>query len=314
MTLPLYLFTYIIMKHHAKIVTYCHSGRDMKEATDNTARLAVLDEVADQLAAHPDWHPIDAVVFPGGFLSEVPDKAAAEFVKKLVKLSPGIQLVVGVDMDGQQLAMAFNSHGLSGSARKLFPVGEDVDGQTFQPITLREQDYADTSRFIKLANGSKALLCVCYDMFGLGDTVRGKMDKLNKAILTEDNEGKLYPGKEGRSVLHRAFNAHRQMIAKEKPDIALATIHRFEGPGREIFWQRHGIATASAALQQGFAAAAAHVGKLPNNSATMPLAANNVPSSHMNAGMKRQAHTLPPEDYVEVHSGKDKGLLRLFAA
>ena len=148
------------MNRPARIVTYCHAGRDMKEATDNASRLAVLEEVAEQLAARTEWHPIDAVVFPGGFLSIIPDTAAAGFVDKLKKHSPGIQLVVGVDTDGQQLALAFNRHGRSGAARKIFPVGEDVDGKTMAPITLREQDFDDTSRFIKLANGSKALLCV----------------------------------------------------------------------------------------------------------------------------------------------------------
>src|SRR4051812_32261 len=117
------------MTRPARIVTYCHEGRDMKDATDNAARLAALREVAEQLALHPEWHPIDAVVFPGGFLSEIPKKEAAAFVKKLQKLSPGIQLVVGVDKDNEQLAIAFDRGGISGQARKIFPVGEDVDGK-----------------------------------------------------------------------------------------------------------------------------------------------------------------------------------------
>lgn len=302
------------MARAARVVTYLHEGRDMKDATDNKARLAVLREVAEQLAQHPEWHPIDAVVFPGGFLSDIPAPEAAAFVGKLAKLSPGLQLVVGIDKDGEQLAVAFDHDGISGMARKIFPVGEDVDGKSFAPITLHEQDYSDTNRFITLANGNKALLCVCYDMFGLGDTVRGKMDKLNKAVLTEDRDGHIFAGKDGRATLRRAFNAHRRMIAQEKPDVALATIHRFAEPGREIFWQRHGIATASAALKGGFAAAAAHVGHLPAKTNTMPLTAADVPPSHMEAGMKRGAHTLPPTESLVIHKGKNNGLLRLFTA
>lgn len=275
------------------------------------ARLAVLDEVADALAARHDWHPIDAVVFPGGFLSAPDDAAAMSFIRKLKKHSPNVHLVLGVDNNGEQLALAFNRKGRAGLARKIFPVGEDVDGKIMPPIVLHEKDFADEKRIIHLANGSKALLCVCYDMFGLGDTMRGKADKLSKAPVVEDADGMMHDALSKKSILKRAFNAHRAMIQREKPDVALATIHRFEKPGQDIFWQRHGIATASAAMKGGKAVAAAHIGKLPENLQSMTLAANDVPTAHLEQGMKRKMRKMLPRRAF-VMRGTGRGILRLF--
>lgn len=302
------------MKPMIRIATYLHEGRDMKAATPTAARLDILRETGELLAAHPEWHPLDAVVFPGGFLPDIPDSEARAFARRLKRLSPGLQLVLGVDRDGEQLAVAFTEKGRSGLARKIFPVGEDVDGKTMPPIVLHEKDFDDPARLIRLPSGGRALLCVCYDMFGLGDAVRGKMDKLAKAVAVEDAAGRVLHGqKDMRRALERAFNAHRRFITREKPDAALATIHRFAEPGREIFWQRHGIASASAALRGGFAVAAAHTGSLPADAAAMTLSASRVPPSHLGAGMKRQAHMLAPEAHAAVVSGKSRGLLRLFS-
>jgi hypothetical protein len=294
-----------------RIATYCHQGRDMKGLTDNAARRAVMADVAGEIAARRDWRGLDAVVFPGGFLSEPPGRTAKAFINKLARHSPGVQLVVGVDnIYGEQLALAFNSQGLSGGARKIFPVGEDVDAKTMPPITLHETDFATPSRFIKLRRGAMALLCVCYDMFGLTDAVRGETKRLAKATFAKDSAGRVFTDrKEMQPLLQKSFARHRELIARYKPEVALATIHRFKGPGRDSFWQRHGIASASAALRGGFAVAAAHyMNGLPGPDA-IPLAAAGVPSSHLESGAHRPARGLQPEKYLPLEGG----LLRLYS-
>ena len=300
------------MKRKARIVTFCTQGKDIQSSSENKTRLALMQQVAENLAQIPEWHPIDAVLFPGGFLENLPKTAADRFLAKIAAHSPDAHLVVGLDRKGEQLAVAFNRHGAAGRARKIFPVDEDINGDLGTVMTLHEKDFSDKKRLITLANGEKALLCVCYDMFGISDTLRSKQEKLRKAVLVRDANGNLSTSQDKKKTLSRAFDAHRALIEKEHPGLALATIHRFEKQGREIFWQRHGIASASAALGGGLALGAAHIETLPLNPSAMPLASVGVPKNHLESGMQRQAHTAKPLGEKIIHSDKGSGLLRLF--
>jgi hypothetical protein len=55
-------------------------------------------------------------------------------------------------------------------------------------------------------------------------------------------------------------------------------------------WQRHGIASCSAALKSKFAVGAAHFDTLPSGPDVSPLAAKNVPPSRLHEGHNRTAH------------------------
>jgi hypothetical protein len=292
----------------ARIVTYCHEGSDLiKGGTSKKERPDQLKAIAAALEDRPEWGPLDAVLLPGGFFAENPGKKAARFIERLETHSPGLHLVAGVDKDGMQLALAFNRDGLAGKARKLFPVGEDVA----EGMIHYEADYDDPRRIICLENGQRALLCVCYDAFGFADTMRGKSGKLDKIVRLRDAKGILREGKDAKAALSRVFRAHSGFVKDAAPDLLLTTLHRFERPGREIFWQRHGIAAASAALKGGLAAAAAHSGILPEPE-QMTLVSRGVPQSHLEAGMKRAAHMKAPAAHAYVEGPAGRGLLRLF--
>lgn len=323
-----------------RIVTVCVRGKDPKSHEGEADRFTLMEEVAHALAARPDWGPLDAVVFPGGFLfaetakakkiladagkDEKISRAARAFLSATESAFPGLQLIVGVDtapykthgriVGGQQLALAFNQTGLSGFARKIFPIDEDVDGKTMPPFITHAPDFEDSRRIIALANGSNALLCVCYDMFGIGVAARGLPDKLRKVVQFEDKDGKLIQGKQAWPQLTEAFDAYRQLQRDGDIDVALATIHRFEAPGRDTFWQRHGIATASAALEGGLTAAAAHINRLSPDPQLSRLAAVNVPYVQLESGMHRQAYRAVPLDHAVAsdNQGRARWMARLY--
>jgi hypothetical protein len=101
------------------------------------------------------------------------------------------------------------------------------------------------------------------------------------------------------------------MLDQKRPSIAIAVIHRFKRPGLDGYWQRHGIATASAVLG-GFAVGAAHFGRLPE-SHEAPLAASHVPARHIAAGNHRRAWRCFPSDDRPVRIGRGMAaVLRLY--
>jgi hypothetical protein len=323
-----------------RIVAVCYRGADKEARAGAAQRLADMREIAALLPARPGWAQADAVLFPGGFLAAdkeeaaalragrgngtVPACAAQDFFAAAGGAAPQLQLVVGVDTPpfragahrcgGQQLALAFNRAGLSGFAPKVFPVDEDFDGRAAPPLLVRARDFAEPRRFIPLANGGSALLNACYDMFGISAAARGLPEKALRAALVEDEDGRILARVAGREALRRGFAAYCARLAQERPGVALAAIHRFEKPGSDIFWQRHGIAAASAGLGGGLAIAAAHVRALSPDPAAMPLAAAQVGAGHLEAGGRRQSHALPPRDAVSG-GGREKPrwIARLYA-
>ena len=327
-----------------RIVTLCVSGRDKKSRVDEKEHLALLEAMVEELEKNPQWAPVDAVVLPGGFLFEdntvaeaimkgAPEalqhsvlEKVAQLAKRLDKWSPGVQIITGVDtsdyqahgqkMGGHQLSFAFNRQGVSGYARKTFLVGEDYDGKLAPPMMTREKDFDDEHRIISLANGSKALLCVCYDIFGIGDAARNKPQRLSHTVKIEDREGRLHTGRDIRPVLRRSFDAFRALLEKEQPDTAITVIHRFRHSGAESFYQRHGIATASAGLGGGFSIAAAHIENLPDNPEKMCLMSSGVGQAHLEMAGHREPHCGSAKEYRFLPSGRgDKkaaGLMRLY--
>jgi len=97
--------------------------------------------------------------------------------------------------------------------------------------------------------------------------------------------------------------------------MALACIHNFDAPGRDSYWQRHGIAYASAALGGGLALGAAHFNYTLPAAGSSTLAAFKVRRSHLSAGAHRPAHRHEALASVFIEGdGRDKprALIRLF--
>jgi len=73
-------------------------------------------------------------------------------------------------------------------------------------------------------------------------------------------------------------------------------------------WQRHGIATASAALGGGLVAAGAHFESLPRRAEVQTLCSMDVPREHLQAGHARGARQREPA----AAAREDAFLLRWF--
>jgi hypothetical protein len=298
----------------------------------------LLPEIVRALVELPNWHPIDAIVLPGGFFRMAQALGATTFAQRqalvrgenfaiaaratvglLEGQSPGIRLVTGVlatprdrTERTEQLNLAFCAHGLVGAARKIFPTAADTEGGRF--ITPYIGDYSSPQRLINLANGGGALLSACYDLFGAADFGSEGTSRRNAIRRLLTKHGSLSQDDEGFVETRRAcLAAWGKLIGEHQPDVALATIHGFIRPGVDGYWQRHGIARASAALNGALVAAGAHfrIG-LPQPHAST-LAACNVPASHLDAGLLRLAHPLLPiaSQLIEGPNGL-QGLLRLF--
>jgi hypothetical protein len=92
-------------------------------------------------------------------------------------------------------------------------------------------------------------------------------------------------------------------------DAALIAIHGFSRGKTSNMWQRHGIATASAALDGGLAIAGAHFEKLPRREGVQTLAAFGVPLDHLDAGHHRSAEAAMPVAAAQV----GEAMVRWFA-
>lgn len=319
-----------------RVVQLCLHGTTAKPH-DNADRIKMLPEIVLVLNELPDWHPIDAVVLPGGFFRMARAFGAAGFaerraavrrerfagavqtaVSRLEELSPGLRLVTGVlatSRDStertEQASLAFSAKGLVAVARKIFPTAKDTRGRRF--ISPFVDDYSSPKRLLQLSNGSTALLSACYDLFGAADIgiVSGSRRQAIRRLITR--KGYLTQGEAGFADTRLAcLAAWTKLIEEHQPDVALATIHGFRAPGLDGFWQRHGIARASAALDGALVVGAAHFGhRLPDPHASS-LAAHGVAHEHIFAGTFRLSHRLMPIASTVIEVPGCNALLRLF--
>ena len=320
-----------------RLATLCVQGYTAASTRDNANRISIIEGLVSTLRMRADWHPIDAIVLPGGFfwLSQVLgyttferrrelisqerfSAAVCGVLRQLQELSPGIRLVTGVMARPrdktervEQACLAFDKDGLIGAARKLFPTRNESRGRRYMSPFI--DDYRSAERFIDLPNGSKALLNSCYDLFGTADTGNGsgarraaiRALRLPRVRLLEGDE-------EFRASRDAGLTAWADLVATQEPDVLLAAIHAFEIPGRDGYWQRHGIARASAALKGALTVGAAHfLERLPEEGST--LAASGVPRTALSAGVSRRAYSLAPFQSLSF-TAKDgtPALLRLF--
>lgn len=320
------------------IVTVCVRGRDTYPMPRMSQRVLLLDRLIEALAQRSTWPEVDAILLPGGFfrlaapigrllpadrramlMTQDAGLAGAAASRLLARKWPGVTLVVGIDSEpidrrwaGDQLVAAWQYGELVGLARKAFPVASETSGK--DPVFWAALDDADEpGRIVTLRHGQRALLLACYDGFAVRALHGQRFAALSALRLVSDAKGRIRPPREAERQEH--LRRWLAMLQAVPPDLGLIAIHEFDRPGRDGYWQRHGIASASAALEGAPILAAAHFRKaLPASFASSSLAAQHVPLPHLGQGQRRLAHRLLPRDSFVLPAGSAKPslLIRLF--
>ena len=322
----------------ARIVSVCIAGHPITQERFNTNRLELVSKVAREVYRR-GWEDLDAILFPAGYVrlvgwlgplshgdriarieaGELSDVCRGA-VHRLRVGSPDCLIAVGLDTNkspdgwrGDQLVVAFDRGGVVGLARKIFPVVQDTDGWGRAPYLLFEADFDSPQRFVTLPNGERALLSACYDAFALAELVIGPTAKRRalRHLATPQGWTNL-----DRRQIDGLLLRFADRLRAEAPTVNLAALHGFRSPGRDLYWQRHGLATASAALRGGLTVGAAHFTcSLPSRLSSAPLAALGVPKAHLRASHNRTAHALAPVDGFETALAWSPGhrvLVRLY--
>ncbi|MBL8569872.1 MAG: hypothetical protein JNK84_12430 [Phreatobacter sp.] len=294
--------------------------------------------IVEGLVDRRDWHSVDAMLLPGGFfrlrkaigaLGEndrrsalLAPKAAglcAEASRLLDAQHPGAVLIIGVDADpvsrkigGDQLVTAWQAGDLVGFARKTFPSHGDTHGKQ-PPYPVFDLDFASPARIVALRGGRRVLLLGCYDAFGTRSVVHSRFADLVAMRLARDRPGGWHKPS---LALRRSFLTRwRALIRAHPPDLALCAIHGFKRPGMDGYWQRHGIAGASAALGGIPVIGASHFNKaLPASIHRSVLAASGVPLAHLELGPHRPMQALAPHEGFTIadDDGEPVALIRRF--
>lgn len=314
------------LRSPARIVTVCVKGTPAKAAR-GTARTTLLERVIQKIR-DSGWNKLDAVVLPGGFFysseigratyyrarrSSIEATAFSERCRRLcVALSPespGIAIIAGVDgPEGAQFSVAWRRTGVVGVARKVFPTDDEAKGG----LAADFEDFGCSHRYIALSSGRTAVLCVCYDMFGLTENPvhPGRRTTILRTI--ESHGSVLRKGDAAFDELrHRCIQQWDLLLRSRRPSVAIAAIHAFDRPGLDGFWQRHGIATASAVLNGGLALGAAHFRDCLPEPSHSTLASTEVDKKHLGDASRRNAHRLQPEKVLCVDG---TAIVRLFSA
>jgi hypothetical protein len=187
-----------------------------------------------------------------------------------------------------------------------------VDQRVPAKLVLEYADFGSSHRVIELPSGHRALLCACYDMFGVAEQgpEPGRRGKDIRRIANADIEIK-----DSRNFLdarRECLSRWHELVKRRAPSVALAAIHGFDGHST-AYWQKHGIASASAALAKGYAVGAAHFeGGLPKHADSSILAAAHVKKSHLKNGVNRSQNAWHPTKSFQFKSQGIDVLVRLF--
>lgn len=324
-------------KRSPRVATLCVLGKRAMKASANPSRGRLLTHAAEAVAKAEGWHSLDALLLPGGYFrlgrflgpldyedrkaalhAMPPIQTAIRAAKRLQKASPGCLVVFGADSwsprrweYGDQFCIAVDPSGVVGLSRKIILTERDSIHcrRVYAPYAA---DYSAPERFVRLTSGHRAALCSCYDMFGIcGPT--SLLTRRGRAIrdLHFDNSCP--------RVEERGFNLLREfrltlwqnLLRHQPPSVAFAAIHDFRAPGRDGYWQRHGIAVASAAMQ-GLAVGAAHFALRLPSAHSSTLCAFAVPRRSLKQGAGRAAYRFMPAANLAIHFGRERALARLF--
>lgn len=315
----------------------CLHGVPARSMKDNAERLAMLHELVRLLKEHPKLQ-LDALVLPGGTFRLSRALGATDFDRRkailqkekitpsirealdqLDVLNPGLTLITGVlatpreiSERTEQSCLAFRHGELVGVARKIFPTRQESRGRRF--VSPFVDDYEAQSRVLSLSRGPITMLNACYDIFGIADLASETMIRRHgiRRLLTKRRSfGIGTPS--FRAQREDCLTAIGELVGSTPLKALMVSIHGFYQTGRDGYWQRHGIARASAAYGGALVVGAAHFRKgLPSPEAST-LAAYGVPRSHLSEGAARRAHRLAPDfsSVLQTPNGL-QGLLRVF--
>jgi predicted amidohydrolase len=284
------------------------------------------------------WNDVEAVLMPGGFL-RLPDpighldeigrreallsrpvvRALGELSRRLARGASPTLLVVGIDLKplnrrigGDQMVAAWRDGELVALVRKTFPANGDTDG--WGPVyPVYEEDFVSPSRIVALPNDQRAVLLGCYDAFGVRGIVDERHCDLTAMRLARDRDGELRAP--AMAIRRNFLGQWRSLIAAHRPHLALVAIHNFVRPGADGYWQRHGIAGASAALGGIPVIGASHFNEaLPEDPVRSPLAAAGVPLAHLEQGNRREPNALRPDASIilAARDGSPLAIIRRF--
>ena len=161
-------------------------------------------------------------------------------------------------------------------------MGPEADNFPVDP-----RDFGERHRLLNLPLGRRALLCSCYDGFGIHDPDR--FARLVKRIGANGEDSRSWRT----GPLLKSAVRDWEALCKSA-DMALVAIHQFHARANSTMWQRHGIATASAGLNGGAVFAAAHFEKKLPSSGSQPLASRGVSRSHLVMGRGRKKESATP--------------------
>lgn len=288
-------------------------GRHTRQPSHLPSRSRLLQWAVEAIV-QAGWTRLSAVLFPAGYLpsgmalgpiarsryAEILEQSAIAAVcapaAERLNACTGALLVIGVDtpcydpeFGGDQLMVAWAANRVTGFARKIFPSDSDTNEERSRPLLIYPDDADDLNRVAELPCGRRALLCTCYDAFifsHLGQDLQSPWPAIR--FVPDGRQGWRWAEVADRRAILSRFRA---LMASLQPSVALVGVHGFERQGREVYWQRHGIATASAGLP-GVAVGAAHFRDLPDveDSHAGVLAASGVPRRHLGRGIHRRAH------------------------
>jgi hypothetical protein len=305
----------------ARVVSVSMRGTKARQPSSNAGRIALMRYIVE-LIGRRGWPSIDAVLFPGGFLrlgtfvGHLPFTGRARAIEQepffdgvakaateLHSAMRGALLVFGADSSaptrrevGDQLCIAVSQRRVIGLARKIYPTDLDTR-DCARPLVPAVADFTSRRRFVQLPSGNWASLNSCYDLFGVTDCP-AHLAARSGGLRWLRHDGTYIGGRSRtfQDLRRELLDQWATLVRAWAPDVALVAIHDFTKPGRDGYWQRHGIATASAALGGSLVVGAAHfLDGVPSHGHS-PLAADRVPKSHLTLGPYRPAARLRPTD------------------
>jgi hypothetical protein len=293
-----------------RIISVCVEGKPARKPKHNKRRGRALLAIVRSVLAK-DWGRIDAVLLPGGYfhlakrISKLEHNARVAALQRersfpamkkasqsLSRQHPGAALVLGLDSKPRgkghswdQVCIALRGGKIVAVAPKIFPTKGDGrdDGSVIVP---NADDYGSDRRYVDLPSGHRALLCTCYDTFGVAEAVNGPGRRAN-LIRWLYTKARGRHRVRGRDTVVECLTAWKDAVRRNRPSVVLSAIHVFAAPGREGYWQRHGISAASAALNGALSIGAAHFKRLSNSRLKSSLADFDVPTAYLGRGTHR---------------------------
>lgn len=328
-------------KRQTRLVTVCVEGSKAKQHRAIDSRTSLMKEIIGRIDER--WSGLDAIVFPGGFFRSKRHVGNLSYEERVAALaesnlgdtigelaatlcnSPGALIVAGIDgpgapgEGGDQLCVAWNTAGIIGIGRKIFPVGKGESGaREADSLTCYADDYSTNHRVVALPSGRSAVLCACYDMFGvpekdkrLGIQAKGIRRITDETRRYRRDANAITPDAPAvfRRELVKCVDGWSKLLDSKEVSVGLAAIHEFPAHST-VYWQKHGIASCSAALNGGLAVGAAHfISGLPSKASASPLAARRVPRHHLEKGVERPPHNWAAKDHFFDPKG---ALVRLY--